>query len=76
MKHSNTLQADRQTQCEVACMAVKIFFCYAHEDEPLLKKLKSYLRSLQQGRLIEVRHDRDSSAGTEWEIALNKLRMP
>jgi hypothetical protein len=57
-------------------MAVKIFFCYAHEDEPLLKKLKSHLRSLQRGGLIEVRHDRDSSAGTEWEIELNKLRMP
>jgi hypothetical protein len=51
----------------MAFMAWKIFFCYAHEDEPLLKKLKSHLRSLQRGGLIEVWHDRDSSAGTEWE---------
>jgi TIR domain len=67
MEHSNTLQADRWTHCEVAFMAVKIFFCYAHEDESLLKKLKSHLRSLQRGGLIKVWHDRDISAGTEWE---------
>jgi hypothetical protein len=51
----------------MAFMAGKIFFCYAHEDEPLLKKLKSHPRSLQRGGLIEVWHDRDICAGTEWE---------
>lgn len=48
-------------------MPVKIFFCYAHEDEPLLNKLKSHLKPLQRQGLIEVWHDRDISAGTEWE---------
>jgi WD40 repeat protein len=48
-------------------MPVKIFFCYAHEDEPLLNKLKTHLRPLQRGGLIDVWHDRDISAGTDWE---------
>src|SRR5437667_11605644 len=48
-------------------MAVSIFFCYAHEDEALLKKLKTYLSPLQRQGLIDVWYDRDISAGTEWE---------
>src|SRR5437868_10967027 len=48
-------------------MAVKIFFCYAHEDEALLKKLKSHLRPLQRQGLIDVWHDRDIRAGSDWE---------
>src|SRR5256714_6146191 len=48
-------------------MPVKIFFCYAHEDEELLNKLKSHLRPLQRQGLIDVWHDRDINAGTEWE---------
>jgi len=48
-------------------MAVKIFCCYAHEDEALLKKLKTHLRPLQRQGLVNVWHDRDISAGTDWE---------
>ena len=48
-------------------MPVKIFFCYAREDEALLKKLKAHLRPLQRQGLIDVWHDRDISAGAEWE---------
>ncbi len=48
-------------------MPVKVFFCYAHEDEPLLNKLKAHLRPLQRQGLIDVWHDRDIRAGTEWE---------
>ena len=48
-------------------MPVKIFCCYAHEDEELLDKLKTHLRPLQRGGLIDVWHDRNISAGTEWE---------
>ncbi len=53
-------------------MAVKIFFCYAHEDEALLNKLKSHLKPLQREGLIEVWHDRDISAGKEWEREINE----
>src|SRR6266699_3441905 len=48
-------------------MAVNIFFCYTHEDEPLLVKLKSHLSPLQREQLINMWHDRDISAGIEWE---------
>ncbi len=48
-------------------MPVKIFFCYAHEDEELLNKLKTHLAPLQWQGLIETWHDRDISPGTEWE---------
>lgn len=51
-------------------MPVKIFFCYAHEDEALLDQLKRYLKPLQRQGLIDVWHDRDISAGTEWEKAI------
>src|SRR5258708_11712340 len=53
-------------------MSVSIFFCYAHEDEALLKKLKAHLRPLQRQGLIDVWHDRDISAGTEWEQEIKK----
>ena len=48
-------------------MPVKIFFCYAHADEDLLMKLKRHLSPLVNQGLIDVWHDRNISAGTEWE---------
>src|SRR5947209_2666795 len=53
-------------------MPVKIFLCYAREDEPLLNKLKSHLRPLQREGLIEVWYDRDISAGTDWETEIKQ----
>jgi TIR domain-containing protein len=53
-------------------MPVKVFFCYAHEDEPLLKKLKTHLKPLQRQGLIDIWYDRDISAGTEWEREISK----
>src|SRR6266516_6703694 len=53
-------------------MVVKIFCCYAHEDEALLKKLKTQLRPLQRQGLIDVWYDRDISAGTKWEEAIKE----
>jgi TIR domain len=48
-------------------MPVKIFCCYAHEDEALLNRLKSHLKPLERQGLIELWNDRDISAGVEWE---------
>ena len=48
-------------------MPVTIFFCYAHEDEHLLNKLKAQLKPLQRRNVIDVWYDRNISAGTEWE---------
>jgi hypothetical protein len=53
-------------------MAVNVFFCYAHEDEPLLKRLKIYLTLMQRQGLIALWHDRDISAGTEWEEEISE----
>lgn len=46
---------------------IEIFLCYAHEDEPLLNKLKMHLRPLQRESLINIWHDRAIGAGAEWE---------
>ena len=49
-------------------MAYKLFFCYAHEDEELLRKLMAHLKPLQfDGLVDQLWHDRDISAGNEWE---------
>jgi hypothetical protein len=48
-------------------MPVKIFFCYAREDEQLLNKLKNHLFPLKRTGFIDIWHDRDISAGTGWE---------
>lgn len=48
-------------------MPLKIFFCYAHEDELLLNKLKTHLMPLLRKGIIDVWYDRNISAGTEWE---------
>jgi hypothetical protein len=53
-------------------MAIKIFFCYAHEDEALLKKLKTHLKPLQRDGLIDLWHDRDINAGEEWERVIDE----
>ncbi len=53
-------------------MPIKLIICYAREDEPLLNKLKSHLSPLQRQGLIEMWHDRDISAGTEWEQEISK----
>ena len=57
-------------------MAVQIFFSYVHEDQDLLNKLKSHLRSLQQEGLIDMQHDRDISTGVEWNSEIDaRLNM-
>jgi WD40 repeat protein len=53
-------------------MSVNVFFCYAHEDEPLLKRLKQYLTPMQRLGLIALWHDRDISAGTAWEQEISE----
>src|SRR5580700_9435942 len=53
-------------------MSVKIFFCYAHEDEALLNKLQTQLKPLQRQHLIDIWHDRDITAGAEWEKEISE----
>ena len=53
-------------------MPVKVFCCYAREDEALLKKLKTHLLPLERTGLIEMWHDGDIRAGSEWEKEIDK----
>ncbi len=46
---------------------VNIFFCYAREDELLRNELEKHLRILKRQGHIMLWHDREISAGTEWE---------
>src|SRR5205085_6292964 len=42
------------------------------EDETLLDQLKRHLRPLQRQGLIDIWHDRDISAGAEWEQEISR----
>lgn len=53
-------------------MAVKIFFCYAHEDKKMLNELKKHLIPFQKVGAVEIWHDADISAGVEWEPEIAK----
>jgi tetratricopeptide (TPR) repeat protein len=53
-------------------MPVNLFYCYAHEDEELLTRLKPHLNPLQRQGLIDVWYSREISPGTEWERELDK----
>ena len=48
-------------------MSVKVFCCYAHEDEAFLNKLQAHLSPLRREGLLELWSDRDISAGAEWQ---------
>jgi hypothetical protein len=52
--------------------AVTLIFCYAHEDEALLNKLKVHLKPLQRQGLIDIWYDRNISAGTDWGREIDK----
>ncbi len=47
--------------------AVEVFFSYAHEDEKLRGQLARHLSILQRQKVITGWHDREISAGTEWQ---------
>jgi len=51
---------------------VRIFICYAHRDEPLLKELIKHLSPLWQEGVIDVWDDRQIRAGSEWEQEITK----
>src|SRR5438270_10348798 len=47
--------------------SVEILLCYAREDEVLRQGLEKHLRILKRQGIINLWHDRNISAGTEWE---------
>lgn len=50
---------------------IRLFYSYAHEDEPLRNKLENHLTLLKKRGIIEDWHDRRISAGREWEGAID-----
>jgi len=50
---------------------VKLFYSYAHEDEALRDKLDKHLAQLKRDKVIESWHDRDISAGRDWQNAID-----
>jgi hypothetical protein len=53
-------------------MAVQIFISYDQEDEGLLKRLETHLVPLKRQGIINIWHDRNISAGTEWKKAISE----
>ena len=45
----------------------EVFFSYAHEDEALRDELAKHLKLLERQGVITAWHDRQITAGTEWE---------
>jgi hypothetical protein len=52
--------------------SVKIFLCYAREDETLRQGLVKQLSALKRQGLVDLWYDRDISAGTEWEREIDR----
>src|SRR5260370_30315226 len=50
-----------------ATVALELFYSYANKDERLRKELDNHLYNLKRSGLIVDWHDRDISAGTDWE---------
>ena len=56
-------------------MPVSLFYSYAHKDEELKEELWTHLAPLRMAGLISEWHDRDITAGTEWERDIDKNMM-
>jgi tetratricopeptide (TPR) repeat protein len=59
--------ADEQTDIKT----IETFFSYAHLDEAYLKELQKHLASLKWQGTLSIWHDRDISAGQEWQTIIN-----
>jgi len=50
---------------------VRIFYSYAHEDEELLRRLKTHLAEVRRQGLVEEWFDREITPGQEWAGAID-----
>ena len=46
---------------------IEVFFSYSHKDEKMRDQLADHLAALQRQGVIERWHDRQITAGSEWE---------
>ncbi len=51
---------------------VEVFFSYAHKDEELRDELAKHLSLLRNQGVIKTWHDREITAGTEWEGKIDR----
>lgn len=51
---------------------VRLFYSYAHADEPFRDELEKHLSTLRRSGLIEEWHDRQIGAGQEWEKQIDE----
>ena len=51
---------------------IEIFISYAREDELLLQRLEKQLSALVEEGLVSIWHDRNISAGTEWQKEISR----
>jgi len=51
--------------------AVKLFYSYAHEDEPLRDELADHLKILERRGLIRPWHDRKIVSGSDWAATID-----
>lgn len=61
----------RKRMGEGTCQS-KFFFCYAHEDEALLIRLKSHLKLLELQGFNETWYDREIRTGADWEKEVSR----
>jgi hypothetical protein len=51
---------------------VEVFYSYSHKDEALRNELLTHLSTLRRRGIITDWHDRNITAGTEWESQIDK----
>ena len=51
---------------------MQIFYVYAHKDEQLRNELEVHLSALRRQGFIQNWHDRQISAGKEWELEIER----
>jgi hypothetical protein len=61
-----------QAMSPPATKNLKVFYCYAHEDQELRNKLDSYLRDLKRSYHLETWFDRQIKPGENWEETIEK----
>ncbi|MEZ4935625.1 MAG: toll/interleukin-1 receptor domain-containing protein [Saprospiraceae bacterium] len=50
----------------------KIFIAYAHEDRPLLKKLRTHLNVMKRQQHCDIFYDGEMMPGETWDDRLKK----
>lgn len=51
---------------------VELFISFAHEDEALRHELTKHLAALKRQGIIRAWHDREITAGAEWDSEINQ----